>query len=226
MLSNRLTLAASLYTPCDMGADIGTDHAFLPCHLLVTGVCERMLLSDLSPKALARARAEVQRRGLEGRTELVCAPGLEALRETACGCVSITGMGGETIADILRKGTEWLRGAALILSPQTEYPLVRRAALEIGYRPEQERLTRDDGRFYQVWRYVPGPWNPGEEALRYGSLLYSEEEFLLRAWLERRVSLCRKQLNGLRTAAAPDEQATAQAEGDLRFYEHQLGRRS
>ena len=56
MLDERLSLAAALYEPCEWGADIGTDHAFLPCHLLRTGTCRHMIAADVSEKALARAR--------------------------------------------------------------------------------------------------------------------------------------------------------------------------
>ena len=64
MLDERLALAAALFQPCSTGADIGTDHGLLPCRLLEQGVCQRMILADVSPKALDRARAEVRRRGL------------------------------------------------------------------------------------------------------------------------------------------------------------------
>ena len=77
MLDERLTLAAALYPACEAGADIGTDHGYLPCHLLETGVCRRMILADVSPKALRRAEAEVTRRGLQDRARLVCADGLD-----------------------------------------------------------------------------------------------------------------------------------------------------
>ena len=58
MLDERLSLAASLYDPCDLGADIGTDHGLLPCHLLRSGICRRMILADVSENALSRARAQ------------------------------------------------------------------------------------------------------------------------------------------------------------------------
>ena len=53
MLDERLSLAAALYQPCDWGADIGTDHAYLPCHLLRAGICQHMIAADVSEKALA-----------------------------------------------------------------------------------------------------------------------------------------------------------------------------
>lgn len=66
-LDERLSLAMDLFPACEEGADIGPDHGRLPCRLLEEGRCRRMILSDISPKALSRAEALVQRRGLQGR---------------------------------------------------------------------------------------------------------------------------------------------------------------
>ena len=155
MLDERLALAAALFQPCSTGADIGTDHGLLPCRLLEQGVCQRMILADVSPKALDRARAEVRRRGLSDRTVLRCADGLDALEEP-CGCVSITGMGGRTIAGILRRGRERLRGAALVLCAHTERAETRACLQEIGYRIDREEPCLCNGHAYVVWRAEPG----------------------------------------------------------------------
>ena len=218
MLSNRLALAADLYEPCALGADIGTDHALLPCHLLEKGICGRMILSDISPKALQHARAQVTARGLTDRVTLLCAPGLEALRGTPCGCVSVMGMGGETIAEILRGSSGELRGAVLILSPQTELPLVRGAALALGYRPEAERLCMDGGRYYQVWRFVPGEWKPDAEELRYGRLLYETASPMLGGFLAHRVRVTESRLRGLERGGETSGAAWREAQEDLAFY--------
>lgn len=53
MLDERLSLAAQLYEPCALGADIGTDHALLPCYLLTHNICQEMILADVSPKAFS-----------------------------------------------------------------------------------------------------------------------------------------------------------------------------
>ena len=96
MLDERLSLAAQLYEPCALGADIGTDHALLPCYLLTHNICQQMILADVSPKALLHAEESVRRHHLEKRAHVRLADGLDALTEP-CGCVSMMGMGGETI---------------------------------------------------------------------------------------------------------------------------------
>ena len=221
MLDERLTLAAALYPACELGADIGTDHGYLPCHLLETGVCRRMILADVSPKALGRAEAEVARRGLQDRARLVCADGLDALTER-CDCVSLMGMGGETMAGILLQGRDRLDGATLVLSAHTELPLVRKAVLDLGYHLTRETLCRSGGRFYVFWRAEPGFAPMTEEEIRHGSLLFNEPSPLLTDYLRWRLGVAEAKLSGLRVAAVPDAEALARAEQDVDFYRRKL----
>ena len=60
-LDPRLSLAFDLYDPCELAADIGTDHAHLPAALLQRGRCQHMILTDISESALENARMEMIR---------------------------------------------------------------------------------------------------------------------------------------------------------------------
>ena len=60
-LDARLSLAYDLYDPCELAADIGTDHAHLPAALLQRGRCQHMILTDLSESALKNARDTIIR---------------------------------------------------------------------------------------------------------------------------------------------------------------------
>lgn len=217
MLDERLSLAASLYEPCELGADIGTDHGLLPCHLLEENICRRMILADVSAKALRHAEEQVRARRLEDRARLICADGLDALIEP-CGCVSVMGMGGGTIADILRRGQHQLHGATLVLSAHTEQPLVRRAVQEIGYHLTREALCKAAGRFYVFWRAEPGAAPMTDEVARYGGSLWEAPSPLLREYLHHRIEFMRAKLAGLRSAATPDQSAIAEAQRDLDWY--------
>lgn len=221
MLDERLMTAASLYVPCEWGADIGSDHAYLPCHLLRRGVCKRMIVSDVSPKALDRARVNIAHRGLSDRTVLALADGLDAV-DRPCGCVSIMGMGGETMAQILQSGADKLQGAVLVLSAHTEQHLVRAALADIGYRIVQERLCRAAGRFYIFWQAHPGTEEQTPEAIRYGGLLWQEEPTLLQDYCRWRIRVLTGMLAGLRSAATPDDAAILAAGADVAFYRQRL----
>lgn len=221
MLDQRLRTAAALYEPCDLGADIGTDHALLPCHLLEEGVCRRMILADVSPKALLHARDQVARRRLEGRTELICADGLDAVT-SPCGCISVMGMGGETIAGILRRGRDRLQGAVLVLSAHTELHLVREAVEDVGYHITREELCAAGGYTYVVWRCESGAVALSEEDVAYGPILrHGRTEAHLRyfAWRKR---VLEAKLRGMLAAREPDRSAIARLEDAVAHYQAAL----
>lgn len=221
MLDARLALAAELYQPCSLGADIGTDHGLLACHLLEQGICEQMYLTDISPKALARAQTEVSRRGLAERARLVCADGLAGLEEP-CGCISITGMGGRTIAGILAAGQDRLRGAFLVICAHTEQPEARLALQAVHYRIVREEPCLCNGRAYLLWRAEPGEMTLTPREIRLGREVYASASPMLLPWLEQRLSTLQRRLQGLLLAAFPDREAIRIVREDAAFLESRI----
>lgn len=221
MLDERLSLAAALYEPCALGADIGTDHGLLPCHLLKENICQRMIFADVSPKALRHAEEQVQHQHLSDRAQLICADGLDALVEP-CGCVSVMGMGGETIASILTRGKDKLQAAVLVLSAHTDLHLVRQAVQDIGYHIVREELCRAAGRFYVVWRAEPGAAQLTDEEIRFGPLLMQRMTPMLREYITWRMAVLGDRLHGLLSAREPDQAAIAAIRSDIAFYQAKL----
>lgn len=218
MLDERLALVADMYERCKWGADIGTDHAYLPRYLLKSGVCQRMIAADVSEGALSNARATLTRSRLTDRAVLTLADGLDAL-DRPCGCVSVTGMGGDTMAALLRRGAAKLGSAVLVLSAHTELHLVRAAVRDIGYHFVREELCRAAGRFYVCWRAEPGAAPLSEEECRFGTLLWQNPGPLHGEYASWRVRVITKRLMGLRRAAEPDDSAITDAEHELAFYQ-------
>ncbi len=58
--------AAAYRTVCprELAADIGADHGKLTAWLLLSGRCQRMIASDISPAAREKARVLFERRGI------------------------------------------------------------------------------------------------------------------------------------------------------------------
>ena len=212
-MDKRLQTCLDLYVPGDTGADIGTDHALLPCAVLRRGLCRHMILSDISPSALEHARQQVQRQGLEDRVTLRLADGLQALDRTCC-CISVTGMGGIHMSELLLSGQPFLHNAALVLSPHRDHDRVRRALSEIGYHLTDEVLCFSNGRFYLAMRAVPGTPDRDESHLRYGSLLFEKRDALTRDYIAHQIALLREQICAREAALRPAEDLKE----DLAFY--------
>ena len=217
MLDERLSLAASLYEPCDWGADIGTDHAFLPCHLLRAGICQHMIAADVSPKALERARENLTRQRVIDRAEVVLADGLEAVTRR-CGCISVMGMGGELMANILHKGQNKLQDAVLVLGAHTELHLVREAIQDVGYHIVQEQLCKAAGRFYVFWRAEAGAVEMSPKEIRYGNLLWHTKNPLLADYAAWRRRVLQDRERGLLAASVRNETAIGEVQADIAWY--------
>ncbi len=223
MLSPRLQLAFDLYKACELAADIGTDHARLPAALLKSGKCTNMILSDISESALSSARRTLDSAGLQARADLRLGDGLEVLRE-ACGMISVLGMGGRTIYDILTLGKDRLCGAELLLSAHSNLPHVRRAVSEIGYRILSETPCLDDGRFYLMIHALPGEEKLSAQEIRLGTRLFESSSPLLPPYLRHMREIQVFQLEGLIRSTHADPEAIRTVREDIAYYQKEESR--
>ena len=224
-LDPRLSLAFDLYDPCELAADIGTDHAHLPAALLQRGRCQHMILTDISKSALENARMEIIRLRLTDRVSLRLGDGLSPVFEK-CGAISVMGMGGRTIRDILLSGASRLQGATLVLSAHTDWHLIRSAVQDIGYYLDREEPCFAAGRYYLVLRARPGSFPMTEQEIRLGRPLFRSESPVLIPFLRRRREVLQEHLRGLLSASFPDESEIRILRQDLDFYDSFLGSRS
>ena len=224
-LDARLSLAYDLYDPCELAADIGTDHAHLPAALLQRGRCQHMILTDLSESALKNARDTIILCRLSDRADLRAGNGLQPLREETCGMISITGMGGRTVHDILLDGRDKLRGASLVLSAHTDLPLIREAVCRIGYHLDREEPCFSAGRYYLVLRARPGAREMTPREIRLGGPLFASASDQLLPCLSRRRDVLREKLDGLLSAGEPEEALIVQLREDIAYYSRQIDSR-
>ena len=119
-LCPRLQMVADFVRDGAAVADIGTDHAYLPVALVLSGKCPRAVVSDLREMPLENARQAIRRYHLEDRIVACLSDGLDEIAPDWAQDIIIAGMGGELIAAILARAP-WLRneGKRLILQPMT-----------------------------------------------------------------------------------------------------------
>ncbi len=156
-LDRRLKAVASFVRIDKRIADIGTDHAFIPCYLFQQGA-RALFACDILEGPLACARATMKMYGIaeknadgtegtKGITLIRC-DGLDGVPPVDD--VIIAGMGGEMIADIISRCGFLNRDIHFILQPMTRDWILRRELYRMGLYIEEEKTASVSGKTYTV----------------------------------------------------------------------------
>lgn len=210
----RLLAAASFVRQGAFFADIGTDHAYLPLHLLQEGRITRAIAADIGEGPLERAKAHIAACGMGGQIETVLTNGLQGLEDRGLTDIAICGMGGELIVEILSASpfvrTKEIR---LILQPMTRAATLRRYLAAEGFAIMAERPCRAAGRVYSClcaeYDGTPRAISPAAAELGEPACETDEERACFLELLERRISALRSMLAGQSAAAVVDKEAEA-----------------
>lgn len=187
MISKRLEAAALLLDKCEVFFDVGCDHGLLGLYMLETERARWVYFCDISGQSLKKARHRCEAMGLLPRATFLVNDGLAGLSPGRNDALSLCGMGGQTIARILKQGDLLPCGA--VLQANTELAFLRRALCEKGYRIAQEKMVLEGGRYYTLMKIVPGQQELSELACRFGPCLLEKRDPLLFASIRRRIAL-------------------------------------
>lgn len=149
-LDERLNCVSELVRKDALLADIGTDHAYLPIHLILSGKIKGAIACDIRSGPLSKARQNVEKYGLQDKITCRLGNGLSMLSSGEFTDVTICGMGGELIAEII-ENAPIVKDASirLILQPMTHQAFLRKYLLASGFGITEERLSLSDGKLYQ-----------------------------------------------------------------------------
>ena len=166
-LSMRLERVAAHMPAGARLADIGSDHGYLPVALMRRGAIAAAVAGEVAQTPFHAAVRTVRDNGLEQQITVRQANGLAAIEAAdEITAISICGMGGETIRDILESGKARLSGRErLILQPNGGEQPLRQWLMENNYRILCEELLRENGFYYEII-----------VAERAGPVLYTAEE--------------------------------------------------
>nr|WP_298138116.1 tRNA (adenine(22)-N(1))-methyltransferase TrmK [uncultured Pseudomonas sp.] len=166
-LSARLERVAAHVPAGARLADIGSDHAYLPVALMSRGAIATAVAGEVALTPFHAAERSVRESDLSQRISVRLADGLAAIEPgDAITAISICGMGGERIRDILDSGKARLSGQErLILQPNGGEQPLRQWLMENGYRILCEEVLRENRFAYEII-----------VAERSGPVIYSAEE--------------------------------------------------
>ncbi|WP_274309584.1 tRNA (adenine(22)-N(1))-methyltransferase [Solibacillus daqui] len=151
-LSKRLETVASFVPTGAVVADIGSDHAYLPCYLVHKGIAARAVAGEVVKGPYDSAVRQVRTEGLSEKITVRLADGLAAVEEAdGITAITIAGMGGPLIVSILEKHPQALKNVTrLILQPNIHAKAIREWALEHGWALQDEVILQEDGKVYEV----------------------------------------------------------------------------
>ena len=189
-LSNRLQAVADLVTPGSRVADIGCDHAYISIYLVEHKISPHVIAMDVNQGPIDRAKENIIKYGYEDRIETRKSDGLEKLKAGEADTVLIAGMGGALTIQILTRYKEVTHSLKeLILQPQSEIHLVRRAMRNIGFIITEENMMKEDGKYYVMMRAKANAPAANEEA---NTPVRTEHDYFGRLLLERKNPVLRE----------------------------------
>lgn len=195
-------IAALMPADCQVLADIGTDHGYIPAALLLDGHIRHAIATDVGAGPLDRARQTAVRLGLEDRIDLRLGDGLAVLSPGEADIIVIAGMGGDNIVKILSEAPWSRMGPVLLLQPMSRAEVLRQWLPENGYAVEAEELVQDKGVIYPILTVRGGRASPATEAEAWGGFLLWGDPLWGR-YLEERILRLRKAADGLLRAKDP-----------------------
>lgn len=156
-LSNRLQTIANYVTAGSRMADIGSDHALLPTYLLQRDKCASAIAGELNTGPFLAAEKQAADAGLTDKLEVRQGDGLAVLKPGEADTVTIAGMGGGLMRDILEAGyaAGKLEGVReLVLQPNVAEDAVRRWLADREWYLEDETIIEEDGKIYEIMHAV------------------------------------------------------------------------
>ncbi len=141
----RIEELCALTDPCASFADVGCDHGYIARHVLKSGKCGNVLITDISAKSLAKAEKLLAEYIDGGLCRAVCCDGLAGV-PTDTEQVLIAGMGGEEIIKILSEG---FIPHKFILQPMKNADKLRKFLLGNGCKLIYDGIFKDE-KFYFV----------------------------------------------------------------------------
>ncbi|ONN43942.1 tRNA (adenine(22)-N(1))-methyltransferase [Enterococcus mundtii] len=217
-LSKRLETVGRFVPEAARLADIGSDHAYLPVALMLKGKIDFAIAGEVVKGPFESAKRQVMKNGLSERIEVRLANGLEAIeKDDQISAITIAGMGGSLIRDILESGRQNQRLSGeerLILQPNIGEKTLRTWLKENNYQIIAEEIIEENKKIYEiiVAEKKEQPIDYSEKELIFGPFLLEEKNAAFSAKWQRELKQREVILEQLKNASEQNRYETIQQE--------------
>ncbi|MFP1647198.1 tRNA (adenine(22)-N(1))-methyltransferase [Enterococcus mundtii] len=217
-LSKRLETVGRFVPEAARLADIGSDHAYLPVALMLKGKIDFAVAGEVVKGPFESAKRQVSKNGLSERIEVRLANGLDAIeKQDQINAITIAGMGGSLIRDILESGRQNQRLSGeerLILQPNIGEKTLRTWLKENNYQIIAEEIIEENKKIYEiiVAEKKEQPIDYSEKELMFGPFLLEEKNAAFSAKWQRELKQREVILEQLKNASEQNRYETIQQE--------------
>ncbi|HFR3773828.1 TPA: tRNA (adenine(22)-N(1))-methyltransferase TrmK [Streptococcus suis] len=186
-LSRRLEAVASYVPQGARLADVGSDHAYLPLFLVEQGRIDVAIAGEVVQGPYQSALQNVEQACQSDKISVRLANGLAAVElDDQVSTVTIAGMGGRLIAEILEAGKDKLGSVErLVLQPNNREDDVRRWLLAHDFQLIAEEILEENDKIYEILVAEKGNVDLTADQLRFGPYLLEEQSATFqKKWLK------------------------------------------
>lgn len=174
-LSKRLASIASNIDKEDKVVDIGCDHGYLSIYLKTVNGNKVVIATDINENALNMAKKNINKNSILIETRL--GNGLDVIKHNEVDTIIISGMGGNTILNILKKNKlKYIK--KIVIQSNTDIPLIRKYINKLGYTIKNEQLIIDKNIYYIIITFTKGRHKYTKKELYFGPILLKENNDL------------------------------------------------
>ena len=179
-ISNRLKTIAEIVLSKESQKiiDVGCDHALLDIYLLQNNPNLKIVASDNKELPLENAKKNILKYSFLNKIEVCLKDGIEDI-DKDIDTIVISGMGEETIIDILEKDKEELKHVnRLIISSNNKYYDLRKKIINLGFYITNEKIVFEDDKYYIIIEFTKGGKKYSDKELFMGPVLLQSKDNL------------------------------------------------
>lgn len=185
MINKKLKAIASFINKHDTVIDIGCDHAYLAIYLKENKLCKNVYASDINENALNIAKHNIKEHNLD--IETILSDGFKSIHNTSIDTAVISGMGTNSILDIIRYAPQNIN--KYILCSHNNLDILRKKLYEHKLYIESEIAIYEHKKYYVIMLVTKNYQKENRLSLKYGRsydkkylsyLLKKEQEVLNR----------------------------------------------
>lgn len=155
-------------------ADIGSDHGYLPVWLVLNNVVASAIACEIADGPIQALQKTIQLSHTENKISVKKGDGLQPIIGAKIEMITICGMGGNLICQILDRDLSKVDVSTLVLAPNVNESLVREWLMDNGWIIHDENTVEDMHHYYEIIVAKKGQKMLSEKEIYLGPVLLSK----------------------------------------------------